>query len=215
MTVLAVLISGNGTNCQALIKAVEAGRLSARIAVVISNNWDAPGLQWARDAGIDTVVIDHRESGGREAFERKLITCLMSFEVDYVVLAGFMRKFSSLFVDFFSNRIINIHPSLLPKYRGLNTHRRVLLAGDREHGCTVHFVNNELDAGAVIAAAKLEVAEGESEETLKQRVHALEYELYWRALELICEESVLFKDNKLFFGDSEVPETGLLLPLGF
>ena len=213
MTLLAVLISGNGTNCQALIKASQNGQLSATIAVVISNNAAAPGLRWARDAGIDTVVIDHRDYDRREYFENAMISCLENYGADFVVLAGFMRKLTPLFVNHFCNRIVNIHPSLLPKYRGLDTHRRVIESGDNEHGCTVHFVSDELDAGAVIAVAKLEVSSCDTPETLKQRVHVLEYDLYWRALELVCSKSVFFIDNTLYFGEEPIPYAGLSLPL--
>ena len=188
---VAVLISGRGSNMTALIEAAKADDYPAAIAVVISNRPDAAGLERARAEGIATAVIDHRLFGDdREAFERALDAELRRHHVDLICLAGFMRLFTSNFVERWSGRMLNIHPALLPQFKGLHTHRRALAAGVREHGATVHFVVPEMDAGPIIAQDVVPVLEGDTEHSLAQRVLAVEHRLYPQALRLVAEGRV-------------------------
>jgi len=180
---LAILISGKGSNLQAIIAAISAGTLPAEIAVVLSNQTNAGGLNYAVQAGIPTVTLDHRNYASRDHFDQAVIAELDRFQPDTVVLAGFMRILTPAFVHHYRNRLLNIHPSLLPLHRGLHTHQRALDAGDSEHGCSVHFVNDELDGGPVIAQARVAVHANDSEETLSNRVHLREHELYPRVLQ--------------------------------
>ena len=180
---LAVLISGSGTNLQAIIDAIQAGRLMAEIALVLSNSTTAAGLQRAIRAGIPTLTLDHRAYPDRLSFDQAMIAELDRFQPDTVVLAGFMRILSAEFVRHYRGRLINIHPSLLPRHKGLHTHRRALEAGDREHGCTVHFVTEELDGGPAIARARVPVLANDDEELLSKRVQAREHDLYPRVLD--------------------------------
>ncbi len=180
---LAVLISGSGTNLQAIIDAIQSGQLQAEVAVVLSNCTTAAGLQRAIRAGIPTLTLDHRSYPDRSGFDQAMIDELDRFQPDTVVLAGFMRILSTGFVRHYHGRLINIHPSLLPRHKGLHTHRRALEAGDSEHGCTVHFVTEELDGGPAIARARVPVLVNDDEEILSQRVQAREHQLYPRVLD--------------------------------
>ena len=180
---LAVLISGSGTNLQAIIDAIQAGQLQAEVAVVLSNSATAGGLQRAIRAGIPTLTLDHRSYPDRSGFDRAMISELDRFQPDTVVLAGFMRILGTGFVRHYHGRLINIHPSLLPRHKGLHTHRRALEASDSEHGCTVHFVTEELDGGPAIARARVPVLVNDDEKILSQRVQAREHELYPRVLD--------------------------------
>ncbi|MDF1629593.1 MAG: phosphoribosylglycinamide formyltransferase [Alcanivoracaceae bacterium] len=180
---LAVLISGNGTNLQAIIDSIEAGQLPASIAVVLSNKTTAAGLQRAIRAGIATITLNKENYPDRAAFDQAMIAELDQFQPDTIVLAGFMRILSPAFVHHYSGRLINIHPSLLPRHKGLHTHLHAIEAGDTEHGCSVHFVSDELDGGPIIARAQVPVLANDNEETLSNRVQAREYELYPRVLE--------------------------------
>jgi phosphoribosylglycinamide formyltransferase-1 len=170
-----VLISGNGSNLQALIDYPQKQYV---ISQVISNRADAFGLQRAQRAGISTAVLDHKQFSSREGFDVELIRLIDAHQPDLIVLAGFMRILSSGFVQHFAGRLLNIHPSLLPAYKGTNTHQRVLDAGDRFHGVSVHFVTEELDGGPVVAQAIIPVNEGDTKETLAQRVATQEHRLY-------------------------------------
>ena len=173
-----VLLSGSGSNLQALIDSARAGDSPVRIRAVISNRADAYGLERARNAGIDTAVLDHKGFDGREAFDRALIEQIDAFSPHLVVLAGFMRILSGDFVRHYAGRLLNIHPSLLPKYKGLPPHQRALEAGDAEHGCSVHFVTEELDGGPLVVQAIIPVATDDTPETLAQRVHSQEHQIY-------------------------------------
>lgn len=184
---LVVLISGNGSNLQAIIEAIRAGRIAARVAAVISNRVDAYGLQRAADAGIPTETLDHTVFASREAFDQALQERVDSFHPDLVVLAGFMRIFTPGFVQHFAGRMLNIHPSLLPLYKGIHTHRRVLEDGGNEHGVSVHFVTPELDGGPVIMQAKVPVLPSDTEERLAQRVHVQEHVIYPRVVKWFVE----------------------------
>lgn len=183
-----VLLSGTGSNLQALIDSIAAtpGH-PARLRAVISNRADALGLQRARDAGIDTAVLDHKGYVDREAFDQALMALIDGFAADLVVLAGFMRILSVTFVRHYAGRLLNIHPSLLPLYKGLNTHQRALDAGDREHGCSVHFVTEELDGGPLVVQAVVPVTAGDDASRLAARVHAEEHRIYPLAVRWFAE----------------------------
>ncbi|WP_248797069.1 phosphoribosylglycinamide formyltransferase [Pseudomonas sp. MWU13-2105] len=182
-----VLLSGTGSNLQALIDNVRTGENPARIAAVISNRADAYGLQRARDAGIETRTLDHKAFDGREAFDTALIELIDAFNPQLVVLAGFMRILSADFVRHYQGRLLNIHPSLLPKYKGLHTHQRALEAGDREHGCSVHFVTEELDGGPLVVQAVVTVESDDTAQSLAQRVHTQEHRIYPLAVRWFAE----------------------------
>jgi len=188
---VAVLISGRGSNMTALIDAAKAVDYPAAIAVVISNRADAAGLERARAEGIATALVDHRPFGDdRDAFERALDAELIRHHIDLICLAGFMRLFTPHFVERWNGRMLNIHPALLPQFKGLHTHRRALAAGVREHGATVHFVVPEMDAGPIIAQDAVPVLQGDTEDSLAARVLAVEHRLYPQALRLVAEGRV-------------------------
>ena len=182
-----VLLSGTGSNLQALIDSDDVKASPASIRAVISNRADAYGLQRAKDAGIDTRVLDHKAFEGREAFDAALIEVIDTFKPQLVVLAGFMRILSADFVRHYQGRLLNIHPSLLPKYKGLHTHQRALEAGDGEHGCSVHFVTEELDGGPLVVQAVIPVESDDSPHSLAQRVHAQEHRIYPLAVRWFAE----------------------------
>jgi len=185
---VAILISGRGSNMTALIEAAKADDYPAEITLVVSNRPDAPGLARARAAGIATTVVDHLPFGeDREAFERALDRELRAQRIDLVCLAGFMRLLTPWFVARWSGRMLNIHPSLLPEFKGLHTHHRALDAGAKRHGATVHFVVPEVDAGPIVAQDSVAVREGDTEETLAQRVLEVEHRIYPRALRAVAE----------------------------
>jgi len=180
---LGVLISGRGSNLKAIIDAIADRRLDATIAVVISNRNDAGGLQHARQAGIETLVLSHTAYASREDYDRALVDALEQRGVTLVCLAGFMRLLSPLFVDAFPNRILNIHPSLLPKYRGLHPQQQALDDGATESGATVHIANKDLDAGPIVMQEAVAVLAGDTADTLAARILAVEHQLYPRAIE--------------------------------
>lgn len=187
----AVLISGNGSNLQALLDAAASPDYPAEIVLVISNNEDAYGLKRADNANVPTVIIDHRNFATREAFDRMMDTALRNHEIELVVMAGFMRILSDWFVGQWQGKLINIHPSLLPKYKGMHTHKRALEAGDAQHGATVHWVTPELDSGEIIAQGSLDIAENDTPESLQQRVHVLEHKLYPEAVKKVAAELLI------------------------
>lgn len=184
---LVILISGRGSNMLSIIKAIESGDLDVTIAAVISNRPDAAGLQSAANAGLPTHVVDHTEFTSREAFDSELTQLIDRYSPDLVILAGFMRILTSDFVSHFENRLINIHPSLLPKFKGLNTHRRAIEAGENEHGATVHFVTAELDDGPIVLQASVPVYQQDDEKTLAARVLEQEHQLYPNAIKKLTE----------------------------
>lgn len=194
---VAVLISGRGSNMMALIEAAKAKDYPAQIVLVLSNLPDAAGLARAQQAGIATVVIDHRAFGEhREAFERALDDELRRHGADLVCLAGFMRLLTSWFIGRWRGRLLNIHPALLPQFKGLHTHRRALEAGVEQHGATVHFVVEETDAGPVIAQQSVPVRQGDTEETLAARVLQVEHRLYPEALRMVAEGHATFSPTR-------------------
>ncbi len=175
---IVVLISGSGSNLQAMIDAIDAGELPAEIRAVISNEPGVRGLERAREAGIPAEVIDHRDYDSRAAFDQALMARIDHYRPQLVVLAGFMRILTEDFVNHYAGRMLNIHPSLLPRYQGLNTHQRVLDAGDEIHGVSVHFVTPELDGGPVILQAEVPVHAGDDAEALAERIHRQEHIIY-------------------------------------
>lgn len=198
MIKFAVLASGSGTNLQAMIDAVQQGRIQAELMGVICNVPNAHALQRAKNAGIRQALIDHKQYHSRDDFEAALIQTLESWQVDVIVLAGFMRVLTANFVNRFSGQLINIHPSLLPAYKGLHTHQRVLATGDRLHGCTVHFVTPELDSGAAIAQSVLQVTPHDSIQSLQAKVHLLEHELYPRIMGWIAAGRVALLGSQAY-----------------
>jgi len=187
-----VLISGRGSNMAALIEAAAATEFPAEIAVVVSNRADAAGLDLARAAGVEAVCVPSREFGAdRAAHERAVDAVLAARGVEVVCLAGYMRLLTPWFVDRWAGRLLNIHPSLLPRYKGLDTHARVLAAGEREHGCTVHLVTAGMDEGPVLAQAVVQVVSGDTEESLAARVLAEEHRLYPAALARFLRDKAL------------------------
>lgn len=186
MIKIAVLVSGSGSNLQALIDA----NLSGQIVGVISNKPEAYALARAQKAGIQTAVIGHKQYPNREAFDDVMHQQLLDWDVDLVVLAGFMRILSEKFVKAWEGKMVNIHPSLLPNYKGMHTHQRVLNTGDTLHGCTVHYVTSELDAGQALAQGVLKVSHQDTTHTLAQRVHVLEHLIYPQVVEWICTDTI-------------------------
>ncbi|MBK3441509.1 phosphoribosylglycinamide formyltransferase [Pseudomonas lactis] len=206
-----VLLSGTGSNLQALIDSTRTGDSPVRIAAVISNRSDAYGLQRARDAGIDTRALDHKAFEGREAFDSALIELIDAFKPKLVVLAGFMRILSADFVRHYEGRLLNIHPSLLPKYKGMDTHQRALDAGDREHGCSVHFVTEELDGGPLVVQAVVPVESGDSAQTLAQRVHTQEHRIYPLAVRWFAEGRLILGDQGALLDGQLLAASGHLI----
>jgi phosphoribosylglycinamide formyltransferase-1 len=190
---LAILISGRGSNMEALAGACESGALAARVAVVIADRASATGLDAARARGLETATVMH--PGERAVFEHELGAALERHRPDAVALAGFMRVLSAEFVARYLGRMFNIHPSLLPKYRGLDTHRRVLAAGDAAHGASVHFVTPELDAGPVVLQSQVAVRPGDTEEALAARVLASEHVIYPRALGWFADGRLAWREG--------------------
>ena len=191
----AVLLSGRGSNLKALIEACRAPDFPAEIVLVISNVESAGGLAIARDAGIPTKVIPHKPFPSREAFDAEIDAALRAADVALVCEAGFMRIHSAWFVKRWENRILNIHPSLLPLFKGTKVHEQVLAAGAKESGATVHFIVAELDSGPIVAQSKVPVLEGDTPETLAARVLETEHELYPQALKLVAQ-SMLKRGNE-------------------
>ena len=203
-----VLLSGTGSNLQALIDSNDVKQSSANIRAVISNRADAYGLQRAKDAGIDTRVLDHKAFEGREAFDAALIEIIDTFNPQLVVLAGFMRILSADFVRHYQGRLLNIHPSLLPKYKGLHTHQRALEAADSEHGCSVHFVTEELDGGPLVVQAVIPVESDDSPHSLAQRVHTQEHQIYPLAVRWFAEGRLSLDEQGALLDGQLLPASG-------
>ena len=195
MIKIAVLVSGNGSNLQALIDA----NLSGQIVGVLSNKANASALERAQNANIATAVISHKDFPTREVFDEAMHQQLLAWEVDVVILAGFMRILTPTFVNKWQGKMLNIHPSLLPAYKGVNTHPRVLNTGDRLHGCTVHFVTAELDSGQSIAQSAISVKEHDTAASLADRVHTLEHLIYPQVAEWLCNGQLTWKDGQAYF----------------
>ena len=194
---IAVLISGSGTNLQAIIDAIEGGRLDAKIEVVLSNRADAFGLARARKHGIPTEVLSHKDFATREAYDEAVLTLLRARRVELVVLAGFMRLLSPVFIKAYSNRIMNIHPALLPAFPGLKVQQKAVEHGARFSGCTVHFVNEECDEGPIIIQAVVPVFPDDTGEALAARILEQEHRIYPRAIQLYAEDRLKVVGRKV------------------
>lgn len=203
-----ILISGRGSNMTSLIEAARSPDYPAAIALVISNRPDAAGLKRATDAGIATAIIDHKAYPDRASFDAALDRALLDAGVEIVCLAGFMRIFTPGFVEGWTGRMLNIHPSLLPAFKGTHPHAQALAAGVRLHGCTVHFVTPELDSGPIIAQAAVPVLPGDSEQSLADRVLTLEHALYPMALRLVAIGTARLEHGRTCFADGLVFGTG-------
>ena len=213
---VAVLISGRGSNLQALIDAFgpEAADSPVKIALVLSNRPDAPGLERAAKAGLKTEIVDHKAFQTREDFDVAIDREIRAAGAEFVVLAGFMRLLTAQFVTTWKNKLVNIHPALLPSFPGLDTHQRALQAGVRFHGATVHFVRHETDSGPIIAQSLVAVRPGDTEETLGARVLQTEHRLYPLALRLIAEGHVRVEGERAIVGgQTRYPENVLLNPM--
>ena len=207
-----VLISGRGSNLQALLDAARAPDYPARIALVICNVEEAQGLDRARAEQVPTAVIQQKDFADRESFDAAMDTALRAAEIDYVCLAGFMRILSGSFVDGWRDRLINIHPSLLPSFKGLNVHDRVVEAGVRITGCTVHFVRPEMDSGPIIAQAAAPVRHDDDAEALAARVLELEHRIYPLALGLLAAGRLRISGEKVLIEDPQDADGDLLQP---
>jgi phosphoribosylglycinamide formyltransferase 1 len=210
---VAVLISGRGSNMAALIEAARDKAYPAEIVLVVSNRADAGGLAVARAAGIATEVVEHTQFGkDRAAFERGLQTTLEKHAIDIVCLAGFMRLLTSGFVEKWQGRLLNIHPALLPAFKGLDTHRRALDAKTKLHGATVHFVVPEMDSGPIILQGAIAVRPDDTEDTLAKRVLAVEHRIYPIALKLVAEGRVRLVNGRCLIEGVPVPDTASIVP---
>jgi phosphoribosylglycinamide formyltransferase-1 len=187
MKSILVLISGSGSNLQAILDACAAGFIAGRVSAVISNKAGVYGLERAQQAGIATQVLDHKVFDDRTAYDSALCQAIDQYQPDLVVLAGFMRILTPAFVAHYQGRLLNIHPSLLPKYQGLNTHQRAIDAGDKVHGCSVHFVTAELDGGPVILQAKVPIYAGDDAAMVAARVHEQEHQIYPLVIRWFCQ----------------------------
>ena len=210
---LVVLISGSGSNLQAIIDAINSGQLDAEISAVISNKASAKGLDRAAAENITTHVVDHKDYPSREMFDKAMMDIIDPLDPDLVVLAGFMRILTEEFIKQYHHRLINIHPSLLPRYKGLHTHRQAIENADKIHGASVHYVSYELDSGPVILQAEVPVKDGDTEQTLATRVLVEEHKIYPKAIELHISGRVAFDDELLLF-DGKPLSTPLLLKDG-
>ena len=194
---IVILISGRGSNMEAIVRAQQAEAWPARIAAVISNKPDAKGLAFAQSHGIPTAVVPNKEFPTREAFDAALQETIDRFEPDLVVLAGFMRILTAPFVEHYAGRMLNIHPSLLPLFPGLHTHRQALDAGVEEHGATVHFVTAELDHGPAVIQARIPVLPGDTEDSLAERLLAEEHVIYPKAVRLFIEDRLSIENGEV------------------
>jgi len=187
MKSIVVLISGSGSNLQAILDAVASGFIAGRVRAVISNKANVFGLERAQQAGVATAVLDHKAYADRLSYDAALLAAIDEHQPDLVVLAGFMRILTPEFVTHYQGRLFNIHPSLLPKYQGLHTHQRAIDAGDFEHGCSVHFVTAELDGGPVVLQAKVPIFPGDDANTVAARVHEQEHQIYPLVIRWFCQ----------------------------
>ncbi len=204
---IVVMISGNGSNLQALIDNRASGNFA--ISAVVCNEPGAFGLERAARAGIPTVLLNHRDFPNREEFDQALISRIDDFSPDLLVLAGYMRILSSAFVQHYEGRILNIHPSLLPDYRGTNTHQRVLDAGERLHGVSVHFVTEELDGGPVILQTQIDVSAADTRESLMRRIAEQEHRMYPEVVSWFCSGRLKVQDNTVWLDGERLGPQGI------
>ena len=203
-----VLISGSGSNLQALIDGQKNNSMPINIEAVISNRKEVFGLERAESAGIPTITLSHTDFADRESFDQSLAQAIDQYKPDLIVLAGFMRILTGDFVRHYEGRLLNIHPSLLPKYQGLNTHQRALDAGDETHGVTVHFVTEELDGGPPIIQATVPIMENDSAETLAKRVQTQEHVIYPMAVHWFAEKRLTMDNSRVVLDGETLPKNG-------
>jgi phosphoribosylglycinamide formyltransferase-1 len=203
---IVVLISGSGTNLQAILDKIHQTDVPARVVAVISNRADAYGLKRAQQADVPVHVLPQRDHPSRENYDAALQELIDSYQPDLVVLAGFMRILTDDFVNHYHGRMLNIHPSLLPKYKGLKTHHRALEAGDTEHGCSVHYVTPELDGGPVILQATVPIASDDTPESLAQRVHLEEHRIYPQVIEWIARGRLSLDNHTVLFDGQPITQ---------
>jgi phosphoribosylglycinamide formyltransferase-1 len=207
-----VLISGRGTNLRAILDATDRGQLAIVVRAVISNNPQAEGLRYARTAGIATEVIDHRDYAERAEFDRALMRAIDRYQPRLVALAGFMRILGAEFIRHYAGRLMNVHPSLLPEFKGLNTHARALQAGATEHGASIHFVTNDLDGGPAIVQARIGVRPDDSVDTLAARVLEQEHRIYPLAIGWFVANRLTLRDGRVLLDGAVRPEQGFDSP---
>jgi len=200
MKKIVVMISGSGSNLQAIIDSCNRGYIDAEITCVISNNPSAYGLERAASANINSIVINHKDYESRDRYDSELIKTLDNLNPDLIVLAGFMRILSEKLTDKFFGKIINIHPSLLPKYPGLNTHQEVINNNDSIHGVSIHYVSSKLDCGPLIAQGEIKTA-NKNIDILVERIHKLEHELYPEIIKYICDDKIFIDKDRVIFND--------------
>ena len=207
---ITILISDCGSNMVSIIEACDSSFLHANVCLVISNNPNADGLLAAKNAELPTRCIDHRNYDNRELFDSAVLAVLNEAKAEYVFLAGSMRILTPIIVNPFLGRLINIHPSLLPKYPGLNTHQRAIDAGDEEAGATVHFVTSELDNGPAIAQTRVPILPTDTAETLAKKILVKEHQIYPLCIQLLMEQKIALKGNKAILDGCILPETGII-----
>jgi phosphoribosylglycinamide formyltransferase 1 len=195
---IGVLVSGRGTNLQAIIEAIEEGKIEGKIKIVISDNLDAYALKRAEQHNIETQYINHKEFKNREDYDKKIVETLENKEVELVVLAGYMRILSSYFIKAYKNKIINIHPALLPSFPGLRAQKQAVEYGVKISGCTVHFVDEGMDSGPIILQSAVEVSEDDTEESLAERILKEEHQIYSQAIQLFSQGRLIIKGRKVF-----------------
>jgi len=211
MMPVVILISGRGSNLAAILAAIDAGTLPIRVSAVISNNPRAAGLETARAAGVATEIVDHRDYPDRPGFDTALMRAIDRFDPHLVVLAGFMRILGDDFIRHYAGRLMNIHPSLLPKFKGLDTHARALAAGETRHGASVHFVTPAVDGGPVIAQAAVPVRPGDTPGTLAARVLAEEHRILPQAIAWFAEGRLSVRDGRVLLDGVRRPEQGIVM----
>lgn len=207
---IVILVSGNGSNAQAIIDGCVSGRIKGVVVAIVSNNKDAYALERARQHNIDGVWISHNDFIDRASFDHELLNTVQSYRPDLVVLAGFMRILTDLFVNAFNGQLINIHPSLLPKYRGLNTHQRAIDNHDHEHGCSVHFVSAELDGGPVVLQGKIYIEAQENAQSLAIRLASVEWRIYPTVVEWFCNDRLQLVDDVVYLDSETLPKGGIV-----
>lgn len=205
---IVVLVSGNGSNLQAIINEIAEKRINAKIVAVIANQETAYGLTRAENAGIPAIYIDHKNFASREEYDKQLADSIDEFNPNLIVLAGFMRILTPAFVERYQGRMLNIHPSLLPKYKGLHTHQRAIDANDKEHGASVHFVTPELDGGPVVLQSKVPVFEQQDVQELAQRVQQQERQMYPLVIKWFCEDRLKMINNRAVLDNQILADEG-------
>lgn len=207
---IVILVSGYGSNAQAIIDACESGEINGEVVAIISNKPDAYALERAYQHNIAAHSLSHQDFIDRESFDHRLLTFINRYQPDLLVLAGFMRILTTNFVAQFSGRLLNIHPSLLPKYTGLNTHQRALNNGDEEHGCSVHFVTAELDGGPVVLQSKIRILPNDNAELLAKRLAICEWRVYPLVLAWFCDGRLQLIDDHVILDNETLPKGGIM-----